>query len=157
MRILDQVKEVVGGTQVFGEPFEKNGTTLIPAFSVSGGGGGGQDAGPDAPSGGGVGGSRLVMGVDPAGASRRPRGGEPGQPPDPAPKPADDVQQGRPMRGVEARVFHLTLDVLEPLPHHVLVGVRIHARPPVTANVLTGVSITDVAPFVVMGTLILDV
>jgi len=55
MGILDQVKEVVGGAQVFGEPFEKNGTTVIPAFSVSGGGGGGQDAGPDAPSGGGVG------------------------------------------------------------------------------------------------------
>src|SRR5438094_8306613 len=55
MRILDQVKEVVGGAQVFGEPFEKNGTTLIPAFRVSGGGGGGQDAGPDAPSGGRVG------------------------------------------------------------------------------------------------------
>ena len=55
MRILDQVKEVVGGAHVFGEPFEKNGTTLIPAFSLLGGGGGGQDAGPDAAAGGGAG------------------------------------------------------------------------------------------------------
>lgn len=55
MRILDQVKEVVGGVNVFGVPYEKDGLTLIPAFRVSGGGGGGQDAGPDAAGGGGVG------------------------------------------------------------------------------------------------------
>jgi uncharacterized spore protein YtfJ len=55
MRILDQVKEVVGGANVFGQAYDKDGLTLIPAFRVSGGGGGGQDAGPDAAAGGGVG------------------------------------------------------------------------------------------------------
>lgn len=55
MRILDQVRDVVGGARVFGDPYEKNGLTLIPAFRVSGGGGGGQDAGADAAAGGGVG------------------------------------------------------------------------------------------------------
>lgn len=50
MRILDQVRDVVGGARVFGDPYEKNGLTLIPAFRVSGGGGGGQDAGTQRPA-----------------------------------------------------------------------------------------------------------
>jgi uncharacterized spore protein YtfJ len=53
MKILDQVREVVGGTTVFGAPYEKNGVTVIPASRVIAGGGGGEDGGQGA--GGGVG------------------------------------------------------------------------------------------------------
>jgi uncharacterized spore protein YtfJ len=45
-----KVAELLGGAQeaisvrrVFGEPFERNGVTVIPAAKVSGGGGGGSD------------------------------------------------------------------------------------------------------------------
>ena len=55
MRILDQVKELVGGTSVFGQPYEKNGLTVIPASTVMGGGGGGQDSSSEGAAGGGVG------------------------------------------------------------------------------------------------------
>ncbi|HEY3084455.1 MAG TPA: spore germination protein GerW family protein [Candidatus Dormibacteraeota bacterium] len=53
MKILDQVKDVVTGTTVFGTPYEKNGVTVIPASKVSGGGGGGE--GSDQAGGAGVG------------------------------------------------------------------------------------------------------
>jgi uncharacterized spore protein YtfJ len=42
MRILEQVKELMVGSTVFGQPYEKNGLTLIPASRVWAGGGGGQ-------------------------------------------------------------------------------------------------------------------
>ena len=47
MKVMDQVRDVVtaSGRQVFGEPYDKNGVTLIPAANVSGGGGGGEDGG----------------------------------------------------------------------------------------------------------------
>jgi uncharacterized spore protein YtfJ len=51
MRILDQLKEIVGGTTVFGQPYEKDGMTIIPAVKVRGGGGGGE-SGEDAGGGG---------------------------------------------------------------------------------------------------------
>ncbi len=51
MKLLDQVKDIVGGVTVFGEPYEKDGVTVIPAARVSGGGGGGQA--PDSDAGGG--------------------------------------------------------------------------------------------------------
>ena len=54
MKIIDQVKEVVTGRVVFGEPYEKNGVTVIPMAKVSGGGGGGGE-GDGGPGGGGVG------------------------------------------------------------------------------------------------------
>src|SRR2546430_5503977 len=53
MKILDQIRELVTGTTVFREPYEKNGVTVIAALKVSGGGGGGEDA--SAAGGGGVG------------------------------------------------------------------------------------------------------
>src|SRR5204863_5802262 len=40
MKILDQIRELVTGTTVFREPYEKNGVTVIAALQVSGGGGG---------------------------------------------------------------------------------------------------------------------
>jgi uncharacterized spore protein YtfJ len=45
MKIMDQVKDVVGSATVFGEPYVKNGLTVIPAskVSVAGGGGGSSD------------------------------------------------------------------------------------------------------------------
>ncbi len=51
MKLLDQVREVVAGAVVFGEPYEKEGVTVIPAARVLGGGGGGQA--PDGEAGGG--------------------------------------------------------------------------------------------------------
>jgi uncharacterized spore protein YtfJ len=69
MSILDQVKDAVVGATVFGEPYEKNGVTVIPAARVSGGGGGGQE-GADAAAGGGFGvdarpvGAFVVKGSD---------------------------------------------------------------------------------------------
>jgi uncharacterized spore protein YtfJ len=61
MKILDQVKDVVTGATVFGAPYEKNGVTVIPAVKVSGGGGGGQDAGE-------AGGAGVGLDARPAGA-----------------------------------------------------------------------------------------
>jgi uncharacterized spore protein YtfJ len=69
MSVLDQVKSAVVGATVFGEPYEKNGVTVIPAAKVSGGGGGGQEA-ENAASGGGFGldarpvGAFVVRGSD---------------------------------------------------------------------------------------------
>ncbi len=42
--IVDQARESLGSKRVFGEPYEKNGVTVIPAARVMGGAGGG-DAG----------------------------------------------------------------------------------------------------------------
>ena len=61
MKILDQVKDVVTGATVFGAPYEKDGVTVIPASKVSGGGGGGQDAGE-------AGGAGVGLDARPAGA-----------------------------------------------------------------------------------------
>ena len=55
MSILDQVKNAVVGATVFGQPYEKNGVTVIPASKVSGGGGGGQEGNDASASGGGFG------------------------------------------------------------------------------------------------------
>jgi len=63
MRILDQVKELVSGTAVFGQPYEKNGLTVIPASRMWGGGGGGQASANE--EGAGVGGGMMAR---PAGA-----------------------------------------------------------------------------------------
>jgi uncharacterized spore protein YtfJ len=46
MRVMDVVNEAKAAmrvTQVFGEPYEKNGVTIIPAARISGGAGGGGD------------------------------------------------------------------------------------------------------------------
>jgi uncharacterized spore protein YtfJ len=62
VKIIDRVREGVSGRAIFGEPYERNGVTLLPMAKVRGGGGGGADA-EDGPGGGG-------MGIDakPAGA-----------------------------------------------------------------------------------------
>jgi uncharacterized spore protein YtfJ len=56
MRVIDVVNEAKGAMRasaVFGEPFEKNGLTIIPAAAISGGAGGGGNEGE--PQAGGVG------------------------------------------------------------------------------------------------------
>ncbi len=56
MRVTDVVNEAKGAMRasaVFGEPFEKNGLTIIPAATISGGAGGGGNEGD--PQAGGVG------------------------------------------------------------------------------------------------------
>lgn len=55
MKILDQVRELMSATVVFGTPYEKNGLTVIPASRVMGGGGGGQTTAAEEGAGGGAG------------------------------------------------------------------------------------------------------
>jgi uncharacterized spore protein YtfJ len=58
---IEQFKDLVTGRRVFGEPYEKNGVTIIPAANVRGGGGGGrEDANELGGKGGGGGGFGLV-------------------------------------------------------------------------------------------------
>lgn len=42
MKVIDDVKELLEHAVVFGQPYEKNGLTVIPAARVMGGGGGGE-------------------------------------------------------------------------------------------------------------------
>ena len=50
------VREALSARQVFGQPVERDGVTVIPAaFVIGGGGGGGSDAGEDRPAGRGSG------------------------------------------------------------------------------------------------------
>lgn len=67
MRVMDVVNEAKAAmrvSQVFGEPYEKNGVTIIPAARVSGGaGGGGSETGPQAGSGAGFGVSSRPVGA----------------------------------------------------------------------------------------------
>lgn len=68
--VLSNVKEGMTVSKVFGEPYEKNGTTVIPVAVVRGGGGGGGGSGEGAGgegeghgSGGGFGLSARPVGV----------------------------------------------------------------------------------------------
>ena len=44
MKMLDQVKDVGTSATVFGQPYDKDGVTVIPTSRVMGGGGCGQAA-----------------------------------------------------------------------------------------------------------------
>ena len=44
--IVEQAREAIGIRRVYGEAYEKNGVTVIPAAHVMGGGGGGEGTGP---------------------------------------------------------------------------------------------------------------
>lgn len=46
--VLEEVSESIGAKRVFGEPYEKNGVTIIPAARIMGGVGGGQGQAPSA-------------------------------------------------------------------------------------------------------------
>jgi uncharacterized spore protein YtfJ len=61
--ILQGARDVLNVKRVFGEPYERDGVTIIPVASFGGGAGGGGDNKPDGGSGGGFG-----LGAKPAGA-----------------------------------------------------------------------------------------
>ena len=54
--ILSGVRDAISVKRVFGEPYERDGVTIIPVASVSGGGGGGGDNVGNGGSGFGIGG-----------------------------------------------------------------------------------------------------
>jgi uncharacterized spore protein YtfJ len=47
-QVLEQARESIGVKRVFGEPYEKNGVTVIPAARIMGGVGGGEGDAPKA-------------------------------------------------------------------------------------------------------------
>ncbi|HEV8681431.1 MAG TPA: spore germination protein GerW family protein [Actinomycetota bacterium] len=64
--IVDVARDALTVKRVFGDPYEKNGVTVIPAASVRGGAGGGSGEGPEGTGRGGGGGFGLT--ARPAGA-----------------------------------------------------------------------------------------
>lgn len=48
--MLTGARDAITVRRVYGEPFEKNGVTIVPAASVRGGGGGGSGEGPEGES-----------------------------------------------------------------------------------------------------------
>ena len=66
MEVVAQARDTMTVKRVFGEPFEKDGVTVIPAASVRGGAGGGTGEGPEGTGKGGGGGFGLS--ARPAGA-----------------------------------------------------------------------------------------
>lgn len=63
---VEQMKESMTAKRVFGDPYEKNGVTVIPAARVQGGGGAGGGEGPDGQGSGSGGG--FGVNAKPAGA-----------------------------------------------------------------------------------------
>jgi hypothetical protein len=64
--VFGAVREALSARQVFGEPVERDGVTVIPAATVIGGGGGGageDSKGDDAPAGGPRGGGGMGFGL----------------------------------------------------------------------------------------------
>src|SRR2546428_5375979 len=61
LEAVSQAKDVINVRRVYGEPYQQDGVTIIPAANVMGGGGGGGDT--EGNGGGGVG-----MSARPAGA-----------------------------------------------------------------------------------------
>jgi uncharacterized spore protein YtfJ len=64
--IIEKARDSLTVKRVFGDPYEKNGVTVIPAASVRGGAGGGSGEGPEGTGKGGGGGFGLT--ARPAGA-----------------------------------------------------------------------------------------
>jgi uncharacterized spore protein YtfJ len=63
---IEQAKDTLNVRRVFGDPYEKNGVTVIPAARVQGGAGGGGGEGPDGQGGGR--GAGFGVNARPAGA-----------------------------------------------------------------------------------------
>jgi uncharacterized spore protein YtfJ len=61
---IEQAKDALTVRRVFGDPYEKNGVTVIPAARVQGGGGGGGGTGPEGEGSG----SGFGLNARPAGA-----------------------------------------------------------------------------------------
>jgi uncharacterized spore protein YtfJ len=49
-RAIEEAKDAITVRRVYGDPFERNGVTVIPAARVQGGAGGGEGEGPDSKS-----------------------------------------------------------------------------------------------------------
>ena len=63
---IAKARDAITVKRVYGDPYERDGVTVIPAAAVGGGGGGGSGEGPDAgQSGGGAG---FGLGARPVGA-----------------------------------------------------------------------------------------
>ena len=58
--IIDQASQSIGAKRVFGEPYEKNGVTVIPAARVMGGAGGSGGTQPAAGAEGEMGGKQVA-------------------------------------------------------------------------------------------------
>jgi uncharacterized spore protein YtfJ len=65
-RTIQDARDAITVRRVFGDPYEKNGVTVIPAAKVQGGAGGGTGEGPEGAGRGG--GSGFGVNVRPAGA-----------------------------------------------------------------------------------------
>ncbi len=67
---IDKARDVLTVKRVFGDPYEKNGVTMIPAARVQGAAGGGKGEGTDMEGGGAGSGSGSGFGINarPAGA-----------------------------------------------------------------------------------------
>lgn len=65
-QMLGKARDAITVKRVYGEPYERNGVTVIPAAAVAGGGGGGSGEGPEAGQVGGGGG--FGLGGRPVGA-----------------------------------------------------------------------------------------
>jgi uncharacterized spore protein YtfJ len=66
LETIEQAKEAMTVRRVFGDPYEKNGVTMIPAARVQGGAGGGTGEGPEGEGSGR--GSGFGMNAKPVGA-----------------------------------------------------------------------------------------
>jgi uncharacterized spore protein YtfJ len=68
--VIAQAKDAITVKRVFGDPYEKNGVTVIPAARVGGGagGGGGEGSGPGGEGSGKGSGSGFGVSARPAGA-----------------------------------------------------------------------------------------
>jgi uncharacterized spore protein YtfJ len=67
--VVAQARDAISVKRVFGEPYEKDGVTIIPAAKVGGGAGGGGGEGTDPGGAGGKGsGTGFGMSARPAGA-----------------------------------------------------------------------------------------
>ena len=66
LETIEQAKEAMTVRRVFGDPYEKNGVTMIPAARVQGGAGGGRGEGPEGEGSGR--GSGFGVNARPAGA-----------------------------------------------------------------------------------------
>jgi uncharacterized spore protein YtfJ len=65
-QLIAQSRDMITVKRVFGDPYEKDGVTIIPAATVQGGGGGGGGEGPNGQGKGGGGGGGIS--ARPAGA-----------------------------------------------------------------------------------------
>lgn len=66
MSVIDKAKDAMSVKRVFGDPYEKNGVTIIPAARVQGAAGGGNGEGPEGEGKGS--GSGFGLNARPAGA-----------------------------------------------------------------------------------------